>query len=381
MFKPGEDEDNPWVPVKPLHRLSIDDVSEKICESQPSKVEKEAQADEYETDTTWKRTNEGADDSNDETEKIHISAPIDIGGEVSHILTSCEGPPDEALKGPLLDEGDGQHRIPGREGSPALHSPCPAQGGGENGVRNAAVYEGTVGMDAHANIGQENLESKQKVKNFLVLNTAAFFGWCRDNRGTNAARRVSTNRKPLGSKILVNNKIHQQNSHSGHPQQVGDRVRQRSDHAHHQGGPLSVGGHDHQAEPPDRVHVHGGAAQESAQYDDLRWDAGGCRVQQHSCSYHRDRQSEAVVGCGHRVDQPCQDEGDEELLQSEVDVLVGQVPPPKDKGGHTELENDVSSPSPDGGRVLSQKSSLRQCQQALSAPDLNQSDLWQLDTP
>ena len=288
-------------------------------------------------------------------------------------------------------------------------------------MRNAAVYEGSVSADAHTNTGQD-LESRQKFKNFLVMNTgmmiqmsentkvdskinpkAAFFGWCSNYRGTNATSGVSTSRAPGGQEVLGNDSIRQQHSHNGHPQRVGDRVRQQSDpdpdHAYHQGDPLSVGGHDHIAEPPDCSHVQGGVAEERAHHDDLRWDAGGCRVQQHSRRYHQDRQPEVVQGCessdvlpwdtggrgevvvrhGRQVDQLCQDEGDDELPQcevmNEVDVFVGQVPPPRDKGEHTEQEHDVSSPSPDEGRGLSQKSSLQQCQQALSAPDRNQSDL------
>ena len=269
-------------------------------------------------------------------------------------------------------------------------------------MRNAAFYEGSVSADAHTNTGHD-LESRQKFKNFLVMNTgmkiqmsentkvdskinpkAAFFGWCSNYRGTNAA----------------SNSIRQQHSHNGHLQRVGDRVRQQSDHAYHQGDPLSVGGHDHIAEPPDCSHVQGGVAEERAHHDDLRWDAGGCRVQQHSRRYHQDRQPEVVQGCessdvlpwdtggrgeavvghGRQVDQLCQDEGDDELPQcevmNEVDAFVGQVPPPRDKGEHTEQEHDVSSPSPDEGRGLSQKSSLQQWQHALSTTDLNQSDLW-----
>merc|ERR1711940_481540 len=60
--------------------------------------------------------------------------------------------------------------------------------------------------------------------------------------------------------------------------------------------------------------------------DVLPWDTGGpCEV---------------VVGCGNHVDQPCNDGGDDELPQcedpSEVDVIVGQVPPPTDRGELTE---------------------------------------------
>ena len=77
--------------------------------------------------------------------------------------------------------------------------------------------------------------------------------------------------------------------------------------------------------------------------DVLPWDTGGC--------------CEVAVGCCHQVGQRCQDEGDDEVPQcevsSEVDVLVRQVPPPKDNGERTEQENDVSSSSPDGGRGLS----------------------------
>ena len=145
VFDPGEDDDNLWVPVKSLNRILVDDEVRKICESQPSNVEKKAQTDEFETDYTKEIPDDGADESNDDTEEIHTPAPIDIGGEVSHILTSCEGPPDGALQGPPLDG------LPGAEGSPALHSPRPARGGGEDGMRDAAFYEGCVSADAHTN--------------------------------------------------------------------------------------------------------------------------------------------------------------------------------------------------------------------------------------
>ena len=48
IFKPGEDEDNPWVPVKPLHTPILN-------------VEKEAPVDEYETAVAREKSGGGAD--------------------------------------------------------------------------------------------------------------------------------------------------------------------------------------------------------------------------------------------------------------------------------------------------------------------------------
>ena len=140
---------------------------------------------------------------------------------------------------------------------------------------------------------------------------------------------------------------------------------QQSDHAYHQGGPLLVGAHDHQAEPTDRAHVQGGVRQECAHYYDLRWDAGESRSYQDErpgvvdgCESHdvlpwdTGGPREVVVSCGHQVDQPCYGE-DDELPQyedpSEVDVAVGQAPPPNENGELTEQETDVPIPALVGG--------------------------------
>ena len=187
-------------------------------------------------------------------------------------------------------------------------------------------------------------------------------------------------------------------------------MEQQSDHAYHQGGPLPVGAHDLQAGQPACAQVQGaivqvcahydvlrsayhqgdqlsvggqgrlaeppdwGAVQECVHCEDPRWDAEGCRIQQHSRRNQQDGQvvqgcessdvlpwdtggrGEVIVGHGHQVDQLCQDEGDDELPQcevpNEVDVLIGQAQPTRDLGVHTEQENDVSSSSPDGGGGL-----------------------------
>ena len=147
------------------------------------------------------------------------------------------------------------------------------------------------------------------------------------------------------------------------------------------------------------------AAEERAHHYELRWDAGERRVQHHSSDvlpWDTEGRCEAVTGHGHHVDLPYYDEGDDELLQWEVpspgDVIVGQVPPPKDKAEHTEQEIDIHVPVLMGGALEeqecdypvpvclgggghSQKSSSQQWLRTFSAPDLNQSDLWQLDTP
>merc|ERR1719318_2509256 len=104
VFKPGEDEDNPWVPVKSLHTPILN-------------VEQESPVDEYETKVAREISGGGADVSYDD------------GGEASQITTSCEGPPDGALR-------DDQHSPTDEE-----ESPCPTQGGGEDGVRNTVLHE------------------------------------------------------------------------------------------------------------------------------------------------------------------------------------------------------------------------------------------------
>ena len=119
VFKPGEDEDNPWVPVKSLHTPILN-------------VEKESPVDEYETKVAREISGGGADVSYDD------------GGEASQITTSCEGPPDGALR-------DDQHSTTDEEGDLALQSPCPTQGGGEDGVRNTVLHEGSVGVNVVAN--------------------------------------------------------------------------------------------------------------------------------------------------------------------------------------------------------------------------------------
>ena len=125
--------------------------------------------------------------------------------------------------------------------------------------------------------------------------------------------------------------------------------------------------------------------QGGAYYYDPRWDAGECRVQQHSCRYHHDGQLKVAQGCetsdvlpwdtggrgevgvnyDQQVDQLCkEDELPQCEVPIEVDVLIPQVPPPMDKGEHREQENDVSSFQSGRGRGLSQKSSSQHCQNA-----------------
>ena len=145
----------------------------------------------------------------------------------------------------------------------------------------------------------------------------------------------------------------------------------------YQGGPVwDKGGPDYKAGPPGRAHVQGGVAEERADHDDLRWDAGECRVQQLSHSYHQVGQPgvveghectenlpwdtggrcEVAVGHDPHVDQLCYEKGEDEPpldeVSSEVDVFVAQVPPTKDKGDNTEQENDVQVPVLMGGGDL-----------------------------
>ena len=74
VFKPGEDEDNPWVPVKPLHRLLNDDDCDRICKSQPDKVDQEAPVNVCENDNAGEISEEVTEVPNDRYEKIHPTA-------------------------------------------------------------------------------------------------------------------------------------------------------------------------------------------------------------------------------------------------------------------------------------------------------------------
>ena len=81
-----------------------------------------------------------------------LQGPLLDGGEGRHSVTEALG--GHALKSvPLVVKGDaldgegrghGAEGVP-EEGGPALHSSLPVQGGGEDGVRYTAFYEGSLG--------------------------------------------------------------------------------------------------------------------------------------------------------------------------------------------------------------------------------------------
>ena len=94
-----------------------------------------------------------------------LQGPLLDGGEGRHSVTEAVG--GHALKSvPLVVKGDALHGegrghgaegVP-EEGGPALRSPLPAQGGGENGVRDTAFYKGPLGVDTHASIVEDDAQ-------------------------------------------------------------------------------------------------------------------------------------------------------------------------------------------------------------------------------
>ena len=86
--------------------------------------------------------------------KTHID---EVGGEVSHILTSREGLPGAgeggggALRGPLHDGGDDQHSVPEAVGGIAQHAHLLDRGGGApDEVRQVPPVEGVGAAAQHS---------------------------------------------------------------------------------------------------------------------------------------------------------------------------------------------------------------------------------------